>query len=148
MKKVMMIAFAMVVVAGCAGTKKDADAVVVKHRILAHGAYSERETASNIIITSQGKLDEIYKELLIDSIPSVNFDENNVVALFMGRKSTGGYSITVNTVHVFGSEAQVNYITSAPDGMATMALSSPYCIAAIPKTGRVIFFDESTKAKK
>jgi hypothetical protein len=110
----------------------------IAFEVLKQETYGGRETESQQVITSQSQLNDLYKELGWSNVPTVDFSKNNVVALFMGQKNTGGYGISVRKVSVSGNEATVYVKTTTPEGMATMALSAPYTITIIPKTSEVI----------
>jgi hypothetical protein len=72
-------------------------------------------------------------------VPTVDFKNNNVVALFMGQQSTGGHSIAIDKLTIEGNTAFVTVLKKYPEGMATMALTQPFYIAAIAKTDKVEF---------
>ncbi|MXN92371.1 protease complex subunit PrcB family protein [Flavobacterium sp. Sd200] len=98
-----------------------------------------REKQGNDVITSQSQLNALYSELNLSDVPEIDFKSNNVVALFMGQKNTGGYSIDVGAVNLTDDVATVQIITTAPQDMAIMVLTTPYCIAKIPKSKKVEF---------
>lgn len=114
-------------------------------KILYSGGYGGRETASNEVITSMQELDALYRELNIEDIAKVDFARQNVVAVFMGQKNTGGHSITIQNVTISNNTAEVLTVEEYPKrgGMVTMALTAPYCIAVIPKTKEVKFIDNT-----
>lgn len=107
--------------------------------ILLQEQYGGWEEPANMIIDSQSGLEKMYSELNLADVPKVDFSTKAVVALFMGQKNTGGYSIGIKSVTINGDVAEVAILETKPDGMATMALTQPYCIAAIPKTAKVKF---------
>lgn len=109
--------------------------------VLSQNAYGGRSKASNEIIESQEELNSLYKELNIEDTPKVDFKKHNVVALFMGQKFTGGYSIGVSSVVVKNNIATVlvKNLEPAANDMVTTALTAPYYIAAITKTDKVVF---------
>ncbi len=111
------------------------------YKVLNEGAYGGRETASRVVITSQEELNDLYRELNFKNIPNVDFNEYNVVALFLGQKSTGGYSIGIESVGFKEDTATVRIKTTKPKPgeNVTMALTQPFCIATITKTGEIIF---------
>lgn len=116
-------------------------AMANNYEILTESGYGGHETAFNEVITSQERLDELYRELNIESVPTVDFSDNNVVALFMGQKSSGGYSISIDNVKIENKTAFVKVKTTKPKAgeNVTMALTQPYCIATITKTDKVTF---------
>jgi len=107
-----------------------------------------RVKAANVVIKSQQDLIALYTELNISDVPTIDFTTNNVVALFMGQKNTGGYSISIGKVTLDGESntATVQIIESTPQDMVTMALTEPYCIAAISKSSKVVFVKNPSTA--
>lgn len=107
--------------------------------LLKQEAYGGWDDESNLIISKQSELDKLYKDLNLGTAPKINFESNKVVALFMGQKRTGGYSISVRKITVNGDTTTVSVKRVTPEGgMATMALTAPYCIAIIPNTEKVV----------
>ena len=102
--------------------------------------YGNNENASILHITNNDAYVKFIESLKLDEsefnkfLP-VNFKENNIIVLNQGRKSSGGYSIDVetirwenNTLLIFKKET-----TPKKGEQVTMALTSPYCITVIPK---------------
>jgi len=107
--------------------------------LLKQEAYGGKEDETNLVIKTQTELESLYKQLNLGSAPTIDFEHNRVVALFMGQKRTGGYSIGIRKISVNGDTTTVSVKRTTPEGgMATMALSAPYCIAIIPKTENVV----------
>lgn len=109
--------------------------------ILKQDSYGGWENRGNIVIKSKSGLAALYKEMNATDMPEVDFTKNNVVGLFLGQKNSGGYGIEVASVKVTGDTAEVTVKETAPDGVATMAMTQPYCIALIPKTEKVKFIE-------
>jgi len=101
-----------------------------------------RAKAGNVVITSQKELDALYSELNLTTAPVLDFTTNNVVAVFMGQKNTGGYSIRINKVVLNDNAAIVTIQQTRPEDMAAMMITEPYCIAKIPKTKKVEFLQQ------
>lgn len=140
MKKIITFCFLIVALTSC--TVKVTNNIHVDtsiaFEIIKQDAYGGRDEKSNVIITSQQKLEAIYKELGWNEVPKVDFNKNNVVALFMGQQNSGGYSIAIKSIVVEDDTTIIKVLETKPEGMATMALTAPYCIAIIPKTDKVI----------
>ncbi len=70
--------------------------------------------------------------------PPVEFDASREIAaaVFLGRRRTGGYGITIDSVERRGAFMVVRFqeVRPAPDAMVTQALTSPYLIRMMPKT--------------
>jgi hypothetical protein len=52
----------------------------------------------------------------------------------MGTKSTGGYSLDIDTVVESDRYVEVSLLSNTPKGMATMAFTNPFIIVNIPST--------------
>lgn len=75
--------------------------------------------------------------LQVPDVPEVNFSRETVVALFMGSRPTGGYSLEVESVTIEGGEVyvDVNRIEPGPDEITTQALTSPWTMIRILRGG-------------
>lgn len=69
--------------------------------------------------------EEAYITLTNEIAPS--FDGTVIIAQ-MGEKSTGGYSIEVESVTDAGRYMEVTLVSTSPSGLATMALTNPFVI--------------------
>jgi hypothetical protein len=110
----------------------------ITFEILKQDAYGGREKESTMVITSNEELKSLYKELGWSDVPKVDFGKNSVVALFMGQKNKGGYSIGVKSISINNDTATIKVMETEPNGMSTMAITNPYCIVLIPKTNEVV----------
>jgi len=138
MKKLAALSLVLVTLIGCSAQKsKGGDNA---YTILKQDAYGGREVACNETITSQAQLSKMYSELNLEDVPAIDFKKNNVVALFLGQKSTGGYSISIDSLIIKNNTTVIIVLKSPPSGdIVSMALTAPYCIASIPKTDKVLF---------
>lgn len=68
-------------------------------------------------------------------LPTVDFKKYDVVAVFAGSKSTGGYEVAIEGVTVKGKVAvvQATLYKPAPGAMTTQAFTAPYAFRAVPK---------------
>lgn len=140
MKKVITFCLMLMLLSSCSFkivNNIQVDAAVA-FEILKQDAYGGRDAKSNVVIKSREQLAALYKELGWSNVPTVDFSQNNVVAIFMGQKNTGGYSVSVRKVTIEDNTAIINTIETKPEGMATMALTAPYCIVVVAKTDKVV----------
>lgn len=140
MKKVITLGLLLALLTGCSikvvnNIKVDA---AVAFEILKQDSYGGRDKKSNVVVKSHDELVALYKELGWINVPTIDFSQNNVVAIFMGQKNTGGFSIGVRKVTIEDDKAIINTIETKPEGMATMALTAPYCIVVVAKTDTVV----------
>ncbi|MBN4085136.1 protease complex subunit PrcB family protein [Flavobacteriaceae bacterium AH-315-B10] len=100
-----------------------------------------------MIINNEKDLDLVYSSINKSrtpelEMPTIDFDKETVIALFLGEKNSGGYSIAVEQIINVNDKVNVVYrITSPKAGeMVTSVMTQPYCIIKIPKTSKEIVF--------
>jgi hypothetical protein len=74
--------------------------------------------------------------------PHIDFDRETVVAVFMGSRPTGGFSVAIVSATERDETLVVAYNETSPQpgAIAAQVLTSPYHIVAVPKhTGPVTF---------
>ena len=125
------------------GSEKVTDPVSESEFIIIHsGEYSGISTYQNLCIKSEEDWKKCWKNIHSQSIPvpklpQVNFEEDMLVACFMGSRNSGGYTISIDQI-VFeesGVFVRVTHSTPGENCIKTMALSQPYVIIKIQKSG-------------
>ncbi len=78
--------------------------------------------------------------------PAVNFSKHTIIAVFMGKVSTGGYGIEVYDMVDVGSSiiVKVEKTEPGPRCIVTQALTQPYHIVRIAKTDKEVSFETTT----
>ncbi|MBI5405890.1 protease complex subunit PrcB family protein [Candidatus Kaiserbacteria bacterium] len=110
--------------------------VTVPFSELAHGSQSTVTRRTNYLITSPDQLRELWK--MIDTAgqtPTVDFAQNDVIAVFAGTKPTVGYAIAVTEV----ADEEIRTVTltlTEPGGSCLLAqsLTAPYQVIVVAKT--------------
>lgn len=135
MKKLAIFSLLIVFATSCKCKKADSAS---DFTILKESGYGGRAVESHELITNEMQYANLAKELHIENPATVDFAKNNAIAIFMGEKRTGGYSITIEKVTVNDDTAMVLVKNTVPEPGATltMAITQPYCIAMIPKTDK------------
>lgn len=86
-------------------------------------------------------------ESSVPDLPEVDFDTQIVVAVVLGQRPTGGYSVEVDEVLTTesGNPVQVQYTESIPgDGCAVQqVLTSPYVLVTVETQGQNVTFSGS-----
>ena len=113
--------------------------------VILQGEHSNVDKQKNIIITNNEELSSFYSKINMTRtpdfpVPKVNFKKNIVLGLFMGTKTTGGYSIEIDKIESYKNEIIVFYKEKSPKGMATMVITQPCLIVSIPKKDLPIRF--------
>jgi protease stability complex PrcB-like protein len=119
----------------------------IAFEILAQDFYGGMVDSKFMVINDETSLNDIYNRISKDrtpklDTPKINFNRETVIALFLGEKNSGGYSITVEQIMNLNDKVNVVYrITSPKAGeMVTSVMTQPYCIIKIPKTSKEIVF--------
>lgn len=70
----------------------------------------------------------------------VDFKKKNVLVLNQGQKNSGGYEITIESIVNDNDTIFVKKKETGPKKgeMATSVITTPYCIALIPKGNKII----------
>lgn len=137
MKKVIVYCLLAATMAACSGTKSTSGKEVVFEQ-LKQSDFGGREEKSVAMITTASDLAKLYSELGWDALPKVDFEKSNVVAIFMGQKNSGGYSISIESVTLDNGTLSIKTKETRPDGMATAVMTAPFTIAVVPKTNKFV----------
>src|SRR5690606_11463368 len=132
-----MLLSALLVMA-CSSTK---DAKAITYNVLTDSNYGGKKSQSFQVIDNHDDLKKLYNAVGDELVPNIDFAKYRIVALFMGEKTSGGYTIGIESIRQEKGKVIVKVKKTYPDGMATMALSQPYMIAQV-KTTRKIEFEE------
>ena len=112
---------------------------------ISKGSYGGLENQQYIVLKDNAS----YKKLFSDiyrykepkpAITEIDFNKHMVLALFMGMKNSGGYSISIDSIVSHKEELHVFINKTSPKGKATMAMTQPFYIAEIQKTNQKIVF--------
>jgi len=138
-------ALAITVALGGALCWADAADVVIGQRF--HGNYSGVRRASEQVIEDPETWKTVWGQVHGISrpqpeLPEIDFDKQSVVAVFLGNRNTGGYSIRIRAIKDNGQqvEVQVERLSPPPGGITTQALTQPYEMVVIGKPGKPVRF--------
>lgn len=103
--------------------------------------------AGDYVFSVSADYEAFYNELVCSvtipcTIPAVDFSTDMVLAVVMGQRSSGGYSIDIK--EVFSNNETLSVVVEtmspAPGDVVTLALTNPYDIVTIAKTDLTINF--------
>jgi hypothetical protein len=95
-----------------------------------------------VVIKTVNDLKELWSSHVSGSIPSkalpsVDFQKEMVVAVFLGEKATGGYSVEITKIEETRQKrvltVSIRESKPAPDAMVTQALTQPFHIVKLKK---------------
>jgi hypothetical protein len=114
----------------------------VLFRTLDQGGYSGINRATNLVLRTQSEWEKLWKQHQERvqppaKVPAMDFEKEMVVAVAMGQKSTGGYSIKITSIQSTAASLRIFVLeqTPGPDTIVTQALTSPFHFVAVPKNG-------------
>ncbi|KYC45755.1 MAG: hypothetical protein APG12_00610 [Candidatus Methanofastidiosum methylothiophilum] len=111
-----------------------------------NGYYSGLIEKNNYIINNESEWQSFWNKFNKNNLEtqaiSIDFTKYTVIAVAMGEKNTGGYSIKIKKVLEYSDKVEVIIEEKPPskEDMVTMALTQPYDIVYIPKTSKSILF--------
>lgn len=110
-------------------------------RTIARGAHSEVRKADRAAAKTQEEWVALWKRHAgtlpqAAEVPKVDWSKEMVLAVFMGERSTGGYSVQIRGAKEQDGKltAEVEYVSPKPGGFVTQAFTSPFHIAAVAKS--------------
>ena len=140
--------FLMPVSTGAGGGPNDTR---VPFETIMQGSQAERRQAGEEVVRSQTEYERVWRQTqsgrsdepdVEGGATEVDFDNEIVVALFMGQQSTGGYAIEVDEIRVDERTATVYYRERrpGPGDIVTQALTSPYHLVRLPRLSQDVSF--------
>jgi hypothetical protein len=123
----------------CLAFSKKPAAGPVEFETVFMGQHSTVDTAAVYLINNNEQWDKIWKlsQGMITPMPEtkqIDFDKYDVIAVFMGQKNSGGYSVEITDVIRDGDNLNVkvtNHISSG--GMMLPVVVNPCHLVQIPK---------------
>lgn len=133
--------------AGCNGVKviSDEKTEISYEKITSqsHGGMGDEKF---VLVKSSEELKQIFTQVNIARkpgipLPIINFNHESIIALFMGQQTSGGYSISIESVkYNRNNEVQVCIKKTEPSGMSTMAITQPFSIYKLNKKLKKVTF--------
>lgn len=121
----------------------------ISFRLIKEGTNAVTMTErANYQIENQAQLNELwsYLQATPGTVPVINFDKEEVLAVFDGTHTTGGYRISIDQITIKDGVRTVRVIRTAPgpNCILTDAVTSPYQVVVVPKSDLTLsHIDES-----
>lgn len=131
----------------CGSQKGILDFSPVTHNVVSTGQYAPILKKS-VLVERDGTQNKalLDAQFLSDNgLNSIDFDKHMLLEVFIGEKSTAGYSISIDAVQENAEEIHFYYTVLSPDGMAAAVMTQPYLIVSIAKTDKRVLFFENGK---
>jgi hypothetical protein len=158
MKKILLIAILIAIfLVACGGKENKAEEQkgttlepgAVGYTLLASGAQSGITEPMDTIITTEAELDSVWKDHysymgFTPEAPSIDFNKDVVVGVFLGDQPSTGFWIRLDSVYIKDDQEIVAMsMNNGPDTSAVVLemVTQPFVIASITKTDKHIQFD-------
>jgi hypothetical protein len=145
MRRIVPALCLLMVMAGCLYNPGGTD---VEIRILERWSGTQGGTHSfaTRVINDATDWVEIWK--LIGRDPPHTFDASETmgVAVFLGQRNTGGYSVEITDVHQAIENIRIEYIehVPTPERRVAQVVTAPWTVALISRTSKRVEFSAST----
>lgn len=141
----LVISIFLFVLIGCANTKQVKEPQKVTFETLLEGSHGGYRDGEFIIINNNKDLKRIYTQINKIRkpgfpIPKIDFNKELVIALFLGEKPSGGYSIYVSSIEETKNEFHVFIKESTPEGMVATVMTQPFYFCKISRIEKKIIF--------
>ena len=110
-----------------------------------HGGYGQR---NDLVIKDDVAWKDLWNKtyshiIPMPNLPQVDFRKEMIIAVYMGARNSGGFSIDIASIQDLGSSIEVSVKEIVPfsgQGIVTMALTQPYHIVKVPKQDKKVVF--------
>lgn len=121
----------------------------VSFRLLKEGTNAVTVTdRANYEIQNQAQLNELWNYIqgTPGAAPTINFDKEEVLAVFDGTHASGGFSIDVDHITEKDGVRMMHVVRTIPGSncVLTDGITSPYQIVAVPKTNLSLSHEDQT----
>jgi len=137
---VLMISF----VAGCSAKNIGDSPESQDFTTISRGQASSISDQRQLVIRDEQGLKDIWQQIDdAGSLPEIDFEDNMVIAVFMGERPTGGYGIEIESIDAYAGSITVNVVETepGPDDLTTQALTYPYHIVTTGNTDGIVAFE-------
>ena len=141
MKTLLFASFLLALFAGCLAQNRSD----VPFQVIAKGQYSGENDQGLKVFRTERAMEEFSKDRAQDLpkrlIKDVDWEKEQVLVIFGGQQSSGGYSVTVKRIaSVDIQRLQVEAILHrpSPDSINTQALTTPYIVIKMARQVAVV----------
>ena len=138
--------FVLLLLASCSSGGGDLNKSVTFETI-EKNYYSGVTSFRNVIVNNVNDWEDLWQETVTwtpDDLPSVNFNESMIIAVYMGEQLSGGFNVEI--LEIKETEDLIVVVTkfTNPDSEqgVILALTQPFHMIKINKTDKEIIFSE------
>lgn len=116
---------------------------------IARGTFSQVAEAKEVFVRTPAEWNALWtSHAPSQTAPTVDLSAHAVAAVFLGARSTGGFSVEIVRVRDEAGTLVIEYVERqpGPDALVTQALTTPFHIVKVPQYEGTVRFDERTAA--
>ncbi|HBC47129.1 MAG TPA: hypothetical protein DEO84_10560 [candidate division Zixibacteria bacterium] len=109
----------------------------VAYTVILSGSHSSADKYEVKLVTTKKDWENTWQiakggEEPLPGIPSVDFSHQNVIAVFMGQRSSSGYKIEISSIEKKGAVLRVHVKKYETPGMLTV-MTNPFTLVRVPR---------------
>ncbi len=118
--------------------------LVLDWNIVATGSYCPYPNQQSCVIYEASNFEQYWYQILGNDrkskMPSIDWNNEMVIALHLGNRVSGGYSMKVSEIELLGpSQINVTFAEITPDrGFQSSAMTQPYMLIRVPRFAAVL----------
>jgi hypothetical protein len=106
--------------------------------VIATGTYCPYQNQASCIIYDSTVFEQYWYQILANDpksrMPSIDWKNEMVVAVHLGNRLSGGYSVKVSDVQLSGfDQLSVFYVETQPTGFRSQGMTQPYTLIRVPR---------------
>jgi hypothetical protein len=129
---------------GCSGYNMEDSPEGLDFTSISRGQASSISDQRQLVIRDEQGFQDIWQQIDdVSGLPEIDFENNMVIAVFMGERPTGGYGIEIESIDEYPDRITVNIAETepGPDELTTQALTYPYHIVTTENTDKEVGFE-------
>lgn len=129
--------------------EQQSDSEMIRYTILKKGFNSEIKEGGDLVIKNEAEFDTLWKDLhanisIMPERPEIDFEQEMLVAVFMGEMPSTGYWVHLDTIYATDKNLIVQATTNtSPDSTSEIfdIPTQPFFIAVVDKIDLPVQFD-------
>ncbi len=126
----------------------------IPFEVVRQGNSSGIVEAQQLVISDASEWENLWQQIHANmeptpALPTMNFNETQLIACFMGEQNTGGYEVSIKTITQAKQVllAEVLYTGPGKNCFTTTVLTQPFVIVKLPKQTTDCRFQIDRKSK-
>ena len=104
------------------------------------GAFCPVTEPSHRLVETPAQWEKLWKEIGRPA-PAADLSRHYAVAVFLGRRNTGGYGVAFEEPVAKSSASVVGYRIKEPEGFSMQVITAPYAVRLYPKSDKPVLVE-------